>query len=74
MSKTKDEKQIYSRDDWASILGEGIHVAFRKGTDHPKAHDYWKMIQEMPDELWNDVTTYVVDSLVYMKLIEVTDD
>jgi hypothetical protein len=67
------EPKTYTRDEWASILGEGIHVAFRKGSDHPKAHYYWKMIQEMPNELWNDVTDYVVDSLVSMKLIEVRE-
>ena len=70
MSDTKPETK-YTEDDWKSILGEGIHVAFRKGSDHPKAHDYWLMIKDMPDDLWDDVLGYVVWSLDYMKLIEV---
>ena len=44
-----------SEEDWRSVIGEGIHTGFRKGTDHPQAHDYWKLIEGIPDKLW---TTY----------------
>jgi hypothetical protein len=74
MSDTKTEETRYTEDEWKSILGEGIHVAFRKGSDHPEAHDYWKLIQKMPDELWDDVLGYVVWSLSYMNLIDVKPD
>lgn len=33
-------------------LGESIHTAFRKGTDHPSAWTVWKAIDEMPTEEW----------------------
>ncbi len=65
---------MLTRDEWKSVLGEGIHVSFRKGTDHPQAHDYWKSIQDMPSDLWDDVLDYLVFSLEYMKLIEVADE
>jgi hypothetical protein len=72
---TDNEKTIeaLSADDWKSVLGEGIHVAFRKGSDHEKAHEYWELIRDMPNELWDDVLGYVVWSLQYMKLIEVSE-
>jgi hypothetical protein len=61
-------------EQWKSIMGEGIHVAFRKGTDHPAAHHYWMMIKDIPDSLWDDVLHYLVWSLEYMKLIDVTKE
>jgi hypothetical protein len=63
-----------SEEDWCSILGEGIHTGFRKGTDHPRAHDYWKLIAEMPGELWGDVLAWTVECLQDMGLIEFRGD
>lgn len=65
---------VLSREDLMSVLGEGIHVGFRKGTDHPQSHEYWMMIAGMPDELWGEVLGYVVDGLVAMKIVEVKPD
>lgn len=62
-----------TQDDWKSILGEGIHTAFRKGTDHPESARYWNVINDMPNELWDDVLAYLVWSLDYMNLIEIEE-
>lgn len=59
-----------SEEDWRSVIGEGIHTGFRKGTDHPQAHDYWKLIEGIPDKLWDDVLAWTVSGLQYMGLIE----
>lgn len=62
-----------TREDWASVLGEGIHTGFRKGSEHPRSSHYWNVINDMPDELWNDVLSYLVWSLDYMQLIKVRE-
>lgn len=71
--KAMRPESSHDKDWWAGVLGEGIHTAFRKGTDHPESHKYWEMIRDMPNELWGEVLAYVVWSLGYMKLIEVEE-
>jgi hypothetical protein len=63
----------YTADEWASMIGEGIHTGFRKGSDHPKASEYWNLISKMPNELWNEVLDFCVDGLIYMKVIDVKE-
>lgn len=65
--------QLISREDWASVIGEGIHTGFRKGSEHPRSSEYWNILNEMPSELWNEVLEYCVSGLEYMDLIEVKD-
>ena len=69
----KLSERKYTADEWASMIGEGIHTGFRKGTEHPRSHEYWTLIKEMPNELWNEVLDYCVSGLVYMKVIEVKE-
>jgi hypothetical protein len=40
-------------------LGEAVHVAFRKGSDHPSAGKIWSLIREMPDEEWRSVLDFM---------------
>jgi hypothetical protein len=61
----------YTVDDWMSMIGEGLHTGFRKGSDHPENMKYWKIIQEMPTELWDDALRYLVSGLEYSGVIEV---
>jgi hypothetical protein len=43
-------------DEFASVLAEGTHTAFRKGDpDSVAAHDIWMKIREMPDAEWGRV-------------------
>lgn len=63
-----------TENEWKSVLGEGIHTAFRKGSDHPRSSEYWNLINSMPNELWNDVLGYVVWGLESMDLIETKDE
>lgn len=64
----------FTRRQWASAIGEGIHTGFRKGTDHPKSSEYWNMISKMPDDLWNQVLDYCVWGLGYMGFMEFTEE
>lgn len=58
-----------SREDFSSMLGEGFHTAFRKGTDCPQAHPIWKLIQEMPPGEWSAVVEFVVSGMEYSDFI-----
>ncbi len=44
-------------------MGEAIHTAFRKGSDHPTADQIWKLIREMPAEEWGKVVSFVTYGL-----------
>lgn len=52
-----------TRDEFVSLLGEGIHTAFRKATDCPQAMPIYRLISEMPNEEWGNVINWLVDGL-----------
>lgn len=47
------------REDFVMLLAEGMHTAFRKGSDHPGAWRVWKEIDAMPPEEWGQVVDFV---------------
>lgn len=49
-----------SRNDLASLVGEGFHTAFRKSTDHPSAHAIWVLIKDMPNEEYGGIINFVM--------------
>lgn len=58
MTKPKN-KMPMSKKDFTSMLGEGFHTAFRKGTSAPQANYIWKSIQKMDPKEWAAVLEYV---------------
>jgi hypothetical protein len=40
-------------------LGEGLHVAFRKGSDCDEADKIHKLITKMPDAEWSKIIDFV---------------
>jgi phenylpyruvate tautomerase PptA (4-oxalocrotonate tautomerase family) len=40
-------------------MSEAIHTAFRKGSDHPSAHQIWVLIKEMPDKEWSSIIDFI---------------
>lgn len=58
-----------SRKDFASMLGEGFHTAFRKATDCPQAPTIWQLIHDMPTGSWNAVIEFVVSGMEYSDFI-----
>ena len=40
-------------------LGEAVHTAFRKGSDHPNAHQIWVLIKDMPEPEWRSVLDFI---------------
>lgn len=53
-------------DELRSILGEAIHVGWRKGVDHETAHEIWSLIRDMPDEEYVAYVEYILYSLDFM--------
>lgn len=61
-SETKVAVKI-NREDFRSVIGEGFHTAFRKGTDAPQSSKIWNLIKEMDDEEWSAVVAFVADPI-----------
>lgn len=52
-----------------SLLGEGLHTALRKASDHNEARAAWYAIDRLPGEEWNAVLGFVVAGLEEMGLV-----
>ncbi len=46
-----------------AVLGEAIHTAFRKASDHPDAVRVWRILNRMPEEEWSAILDWIADSL-----------
>ncbi len=44
-------------------LGEGVHVAFRKASDHVTANRAWQAISDMPDDHWGRCLDFVMEGI-----------
>lgn len=53
-------KMPFTRTEFSSMLGEGFHTAFRKGTEAPKSSTIWRLIADMEPQDWDSVIEYVV--------------
>lgn len=47
-----------------SYLSEGVHVAFRKASDHQISHEIWNGIARLPAEEWAKVMDFVSNSMI----------
>lgn len=45
-------------------LSEGIHTAFRKGSDHPTAGKIWTLIRELPPAQWGSIVNFVSEAML----------
>lgn len=55
------------KDEAKSIIGEGLHTGFRKGTDAPGSSKAWQAIAA-DDSGWSDALDYLIWGLDYMGL------
>jgi len=44
-------------------LGEGVHAAFRKGSDSDASHTIWDLIRKMPNEEWFGILDFVYECI-----------
>lgn len=58
------EKDV-SDEDFASLIGEGVHTGLRKGTDAESAHDLWLAISNSTDTAWSDAVGFCVWGIGY---------
>jgi hypothetical protein len=49
-----------SESDLRSMIAEGFHTAFRKGTDCAQAMPIHRLIAAMPDQEWSNVIDFVM--------------
>jgi hypothetical protein len=63
-----------TRQELLSMLGEGFHTGFRKGTDDPAAHEVWLGIRNLPAASWNDVLEFLVWGLEYSGFVTWEED
>lgn len=54
------------KEEIKSMIGEGFHTAFRKGTHHPKSGEIWGLIQELPNSEWSNIVDWVAEPLIEM--------
>jgi hypothetical protein len=47
-------------EDLREILGEAIHTAFRKGSDHKNAGKIWSLIRDLPEEEWGNILEFII--------------
>lgn len=55
-----------SDDEFASLLGEGIHTGLRKGSEAPSSATLHRAIRESTDSAWGDALAYAVNGLRMM--------
>lgn len=61
MTEANERALEVACEETGGYLAEGIHTAFRKATDCDQAHPIWKLIQDMPDEEWGRVVSFIVE-------------
>jgi hypothetical protein len=59
----KSQKELETL--FLGVMGENVHTAFRKGSDHPSATVVWKAIQAMPPEEWGRAVSWMCWALAY---------
>jgi hypothetical protein len=54
-----------SDEDAASLIGEGLHTGFRKGTDAPESAGLWQAI-DRSDRAWPEALAFLISGLKSM--------
>lgn len=52
-----------TRDEFLSLLGEGMHTAFRKAVDTSLSATVWRAIDAMPAADWAEILAFVADGM-----------
>jgi adenine deaminase len=53
-------------EEAADLIGEGVHVGLRKGSEAPSSAALWRAISESGDTAWSDAVKYCVWGLDMM--------
>jgi adenine deaminase len=52
------------REEFQSLLGEGLHTGLRKGSDAEDAHVLWNAIADSETSAWSDAVRFCADGLL----------
>lgn len=52
------------RDWFTSYLAEGMHTAFRKGSDSRRAQMIHDLIDALPEDEWGNIVTFVAEAML----------
>lgn len=52
------------REWFTTYLAEGMHTAFRKGSDSRRASHVHDLIDAMPEDEWAGIVTFVADAML----------
>jgi hypothetical protein len=63
---TKVTYEPVDKDVAAELIGEGVHVGLRKGSEAPSSGPLWKAISGSTDTAWSDAIGYCVWGLESM--------
>jgi hypothetical protein len=53
-----------TREEFKSLVGEGIHTGLRKGCQSRESSAAWKAIDDLPD--WDDALSFLADGFEAM--------
>lgn len=61
------DRVVLGEDDrqwFRDYLAEGMHTAFRKGSDHPAAGTAWRAIGDLPQAEWSMIVEFVASAMI----------
>jgi hypothetical protein len=66
MTKTKTTTVDVSDEEFASLIGEGVHTGLRKGSEAPSSATLHRAISDSNDGAWGDALAYCVWGIKHM--------
>jgi hypothetical protein len=63
---TKVTYEPVDKDVAAELIGEGVHVGLRKGSEAPSSGPLWQAISGSTDSAWSDALNFCVVGLESM--------
>jgi hypothetical protein len=68
MTTTVTYEQV-DTDVAAELIGEGVHVGLRKGSEAPSSGPLWQAINGSTDGAWSDALMYCIEGLESMGFV-----
>lgn len=59
-----------TKDEFCSLVGEGLHTGLRKGSGAPSADGLWRAISQSADGAWSDALDYMAWGFEFMGIFK----
>lgn len=73
-TETKPTQLTITKEEFTSLVGEGLHAGLRKGSEAPSSATLWQAIADSQDSAWEDALEYMAWGLEYMGLVKFKED